>query len=533
MRAALFARYSSKMQDELSLDAQLAEMEAYCTARSWTVTHRFLLPETRSADIERAPEFQDMMATAKRKGFDVLLVHKLDRFGRDRETSIVHKAALRRLNIQVRSVVENLGDSIMERAMEGMIEVMAEWYAQNLGQETKKGHRQLVRNGCWTGGKVPWGLAVEETQDGHKRLVVDPVKGPVMARVFERLAAGDRTGDILDEVRRRSGEAWSKPTYYTRVRNPIYHGLIEYGETTMPGRRKRAKTDPTEVIRGEWAGLVSRDTWEAANRVLNERGAKATHNRRPAAFYLLSDGLLSCAACGSPIIGGYLSGERKYACSARQRGCPAGYAAIRADEMEPQTLQHAKWRLETLDLGEAIQFYEQSLKPELEAATAKALAIRRRGREVERQINNLIDAVANGLPAQEAAGKIKLLRAESNQLAEEMVIVEHDAWAAVRLNVDVVREHVLHVRQLLDEELEQEDLKTILQTFFRGEVDLKGRGAQLLFRLDPSESPARLRFGRSARTKPKSRFRLGQTRPVGPGIWHRLGSKFRILRAAS
>lgn len=170
MRVALFARYSSKLQDELSLEAQLAEMEAFVSRQpGWEVTHRYTLPETRSCEIEKAPEFQAMMRDARARAFQVLLVHKLDRFGRNRDTSVIHKAMLRRLGVQVRSVCENLGESIMDRAMEGMLEVMAEWYGGNLGQETRKGHRALTRKGFWTGGKVPFGYRAEPVMEGTRQ----------------------------------------------------------------------------------------------------------------------------------------------------------------------------------------------------------------------------------------------------------------------------------------------------------------------------------------------------------------------------
>ena len=52
MRVAIFARYSSRRQDEMSLEAQVQACEAFCAREGWTVVRRFLLAETRSADIE-------------------------------------------------------------------------------------------------------------------------------------------------------------------------------------------------------------------------------------------------------------------------------------------------------------------------------------------------------------------------------------------------------------------------------------------------------------------------------------------------
>ena len=224
MRVAPFARYSSKLQDELSMEAQVTEMERFSAAQGWTVSHRYLLPETRSADVKSSSEFQDMLAAARRREFQVLLVHKLDRFGRNREDAVVYKSLLRRQGIQVRSVAENLGDGIFDRLIEGILEVVAEFYSLNLGQET--------RNGLFRGGKVPWGLRRVEAEGDHYAVEADPIRGPIMAELFQRVARGDRTGEVLAWVEERTGERWSYPTFYTRMHNPIYHGLIQFGRTT-------------------------------------------------------------------------------------------------------------------------------------------------------------------------------------------------------------------------------------------------------------------------------------------------------------
>ena len=148
MKVALFARYSSRMQDDMSLDAQFAEMEQFCAKQpGWEIVERYTLPETRSTELERSPEFARMLDDARAKKWKTLLCHKLDRLGRDRELVVITKAQLRKIGIEIRSVVENLSDSMEHRMLEGMFELFADFTAKNIGQETKKGHRQLTRGG--------------------------------------------------------------------------------------------------------------------------------------------------------------------------------------------------------------------------------------------------------------------------------------------------------------------------------------------------------------------------------------------------
>jgi len=88
-----------------------------------------------------------MIAQAKAHEFDVIVVHELDRFARNREDAVVYKGLLRSQGVRVLSVTEPLDDGPMGTLVEGMLETVAEWYSLNLAQETKKGKRQRATNG--------------------------------------------------------------------------------------------------------------------------------------------------------------------------------------------------------------------------------------------------------------------------------------------------------------------------------------------------------------------------------------------------
>ena len=82
-RVALYARFSSDNQRTESIDAQIRAMEAYCKQRNYTIIDTYV-DEAKSATTDRRPAFQQMINDSKSKTFDILLVHKLDRFARNR-----------------------------------------------------------------------------------------------------------------------------------------------------------------------------------------------------------------------------------------------------------------------------------------------------------------------------------------------------------------------------------------------------------------------------------------------------------------
>ena len=86
MRAALYARVSSEEQVEgYSIDAQLRQCRDYAKNQGWTVVAEYV-DEGRSAraeDTSKRPKFKAMLEAAKNREFDILIVHKLDRFSRN------------------------------------------------------------------------------------------------------------------------------------------------------------------------------------------------------------------------------------------------------------------------------------------------------------------------------------------------------------------------------------------------------------------------------------------------------------------
>src|SRR5919199_3193388 len=86
IRAAIYSRVSSKEQVEgHSLDAQLRACRQLCEQRGWQVVAIFVDEgvSARSDQVSKRPEFARMMAEAERGAFDVVVVHKIDRFARN------------------------------------------------------------------------------------------------------------------------------------------------------------------------------------------------------------------------------------------------------------------------------------------------------------------------------------------------------------------------------------------------------------------------------------------------------------------
>ena len=87
MRAAIYARYSSDLQRDTSLEDQVAVATRYATERTWTILKEHIYSDAgiSGASMEKRPRVQRMLAEAARtpKPFDVLLVDDSSRVARD------------------------------------------------------------------------------------------------------------------------------------------------------------------------------------------------------------------------------------------------------------------------------------------------------------------------------------------------------------------------------------------------------------------------------------------------------------------
>ena len=97
-RAAAYIRVSTDEQAEFSPDAQIKAIQNYCQNNNLILDkeHIYVDEGISGRKADKRPAFQDMIKHAKKKEFDVILVHKFDRFARSREDSVVYKSLLKK-----------------------------------------------------------------------------------------------------------------------------------------------------------------------------------------------------------------------------------------------------------------------------------------------------------------------------------------------------------------------------------------------------------------------------------------------------
>ena len=142
-RCALYARIST--QDQQTLPMQLNALRRYVKDRGWKVVIE--VQEIQSGAKERVKR-AEILAAARRKQIDMVLVWKLDRWGRSVLDLIHTLQELQELGVGFVSLTEALDlTTPTGRAMTGMLAVFAEFERDLLRERINAGIAQAKKDG--------------------------------------------------------------------------------------------------------------------------------------------------------------------------------------------------------------------------------------------------------------------------------------------------------------------------------------------------------------------------------------------------
>ncbi len=307
-RAALYARFSSDNQREESIEAQLRAMHDYCKRNGVAIVEEYC-DRARSATTDDRPEFLNMISDSRNGIFDIVVVHKLDRFSRNRYDSAYYKRELKKNDVTLISVLENLDDSPESIILESVLEGMSEYYSKNLGREVMKGMKESARQCRYTGGQVPYGFKVnKETY----KFEIEEREAEAVRMIFQGVCDGLGYAEIIDKLnylgyRNKAGRPFVKNSITEMLRNEKYRGVFIYNRSagkSLYGTRNHHKSKPDdEIIRieGGMPRIIDDETFYRVSSIIKSRCHRST-NRSAKEQYLLS-GKVVCGYCGSAYTG--------------------------------------------------------------------------------------------------------------------------------------------------------------------------------------------------------------------------------------
>lgn len=293
--------------NQADIPVQRKACREFAERMGWTITKE--LQENGVSGFKVSASDRDQIQLIKehamQKKFDILLVFMFDRLGRKADETPFMVAGLSKLGIKVWSV--NEGEQRFDSHIDNLLNYIRFWQAdgesQKTSMRTKAAMSQMVQEGRYRGGTVPYGYRLEKTGKLNKRkheiseLVINKDEARIVRQMFNlcvNFGYGRwRIAMILNEqgIKNRANENWHDASVGRILHSVAYLGILKNG---------KAMSEPIDELR-----IIDQHTYDLAQQVMAQRTNKAAETRtmplNTTGQSLLS-GNVFCAHCGGRLV---------------------------------------------------------------------------------------------------------------------------------------------------------------------------------------------------------------------------------------
>ena len=435
--AAAYCRFSSSNQREESIDAQLRAIYKYMDEHDYTPVGDYIDMALTGTNTDR-PNFQRMIEDAKKGLFDVVIVHKMDRFSRNVRDTLNIESELAQYGVKVISVIEQFADT-PEGQLQQIIQLgVGQYYSQNLAREVMKGLKENAYKCIHNGGIAPLGYDVDQET---KHYIINEKEAESIRIIFKKFLEGWSYRELAEYLnvlgyRTKIGNKFSATSsFYDILVNSKYKGEYVFGRSLskpkQPGMKRshRKNKDESEIIRvpNGLPAIVDEDTFNRVQQLLTTRQRSKGQNKAKE-VYLLS-GIIECGECGSAYHGSSRIGGRNkqkyvsYRCSKRKKiENPCKCKEINRTLLDNFIVnQLFTTILNPQHLEMLHQKVNEKLKQKFSEMDDDLPRLEKRLAEVNQKASNLVQAIALG-----GLGSIETITAELQRLEQQKIVLTNE-----------------------------------------------------------------------------------------------------------
>ena len=441
-RVAIYARYSSDAQREASIEDQVRVCRQQAERMGWAVIETLSDHAVSGARSER-PAFHRLRDLIAAGQIDIVLAESLDRISRDMEHTAAFAKICRYHGVEIWTAS---GRELSEIEL-GIQSAMNSVYLKDLAAKTRRGLEGRVLAGRSIGAPA-YGYDVVRRMSGTGDLdrglrAINPAEAAVVRRIFQAFAEGHSPRRIATELNREGvpgpgNGPWYDATIRGRpkrgdglLRNPIYVGQLVWGarinlKDPVNGALRRRYAKPDERIVSEVPALriIDDALWERVQRRLLAQAApvRADHSgpgqeafwdrRRPQ--HLLT-GKVYCGCCGHPFSA---LGKDYLGCKPARHGGCRNTRPVRRGPLETWVIDALGRQLSPDLLSEFIPAFNEVWRQLLAEHQQKASGRVRERAALDRRIDNLVEAIADGRSSPALLRKLDELEIQRARLGE-------------------------------------------------------------------------------------------------------------------
>ena len=445
MRTAFYARYSTDLQSEASIEDQMRRLKSRAQQEGWQTAGSYSDAAISGATLMRAG-IQRLMIDAADSKFDIVLCEALDRLSRN-------QADIARIYEQLSFhgvMLITLSEGEISELHIGLKGTMNALFLKDLADKTRRGLEGRVRAGKSGGGKsYGYDIPIKYDAAGERvtgELVINGEEATIVRRIFSLYADGVSPRKIAhtlnaEGIKGPQGNAWGPTTIHGDrrrgtgiINNELYIGRrvwnrLRYMKDPSTGKRvsrlnpeDRWITEETPELR-----LVPDELWQRAKgrqKALDEAGSHFYDKSRPRYFWT---GKVKCGCCG----GSYtkISKDHLGCATSRAKGKTVctNRKNIRADILEEQlltSLQHHLMKPEAF--AEFVEAFSGELNRLQGEARGRRTALESKIARIDRQLNKAIDAILDGSPSSRLKERMAMLEDEKASLERELATLDDE-----------------------------------------------------------------------------------------------------------
>jgi site-specific DNA recombinase len=341
IRVVWYARVSTTEQasEGTSLDFQKSQLTGYCQLQGWTVVNSYVDGGYSGKNADR-PGLQRLLTDAKLGLFDKMVVFKLDRLARNLSLLLEIEKTLKEHGITLISMKESVDTSTPTGKMAfSLFGVVSEWDRANIVERTRNGRLQRYKEGCWGGGKSPYGYSYDKKT---RKLIINESEARVVRRMYSEYVNGKSLFAISQGLnqdhippRAKRSQGWWQTAVRQVLLNPVYRG------TEVVNRHAHISLinsmDLSNAIMMSVPSLVSEQEWHIAqNRMQANKHVKPNKQKTH-----LLQGMITCAICGYH----FASKRHYYTCRGRMKYVhPDGLSRCKAPYIRADWLENELWQ---------------------------------------------------------------------------------------------------------------------------------------------------------------------------------------------
>jgi site-specific DNA recombinase len=467
--AVIYARYSSELQRDASIEDQVRLCRARIEQEGWGYRHAYTDRAISGASALR-PAYQSLLEDARQGQFDIVVAEALDRLSRDQEDIAGLFKRLCFAGVRLFTLAEG---EISELHV-GLKGTMNALFLKDLAQKVRRGLEGRVREGR-SGGGLCFGYDVVREHDArgepiHGGRRINPAEAAIVERIFSFFSHGESPRAIArilnsEGLAGPGGRPWGDTTvrgHHARgtgiLRNELYIGRLvwnrlRYLKDPVSGKRRSRLNPPSTWVVEEVPGLriIEQPLWDAvqqrllgireSERVKKARATRFWEHRR--ARHLLTDKAF-CGSCGGPLAA---IGADYVACGkARRTGTCDNRRSVRRGVVEGLILDALKNQLMAPDLvAEFVNEFHREVNRQREGAELDRSVAQSELATVSRKLDGLVDAIADGLRAPDLQRRLDELGARKKELEARL---EAPAPPPVRLHPNLAELHRQKVAEL-------------------------------------------------------------------------------------